>query len=252
MPSGVYVRTEEIKKRISESNKGRKMSLENRERLFKHGLSHTRFHNIWTGMKQRCIDKNCEAFLRYGARGITICEEWLDFVNFKNDMYDSYLKHCEDFGEKQTSIDRKDNEGNYCKENCRWATAKEQSANTSTRYRRIEKENEYKEYLKETKDNAVSYGLFWNRIKIGFTKAEIIKMPKNVTWEDVCKKEFLETKKDKIESLPNNWKKIIKYRFGLEGGRIRTLQETGDNFNLSRERVRQLVEKGVNRIFDTN
>lgn len=88
-----------------------------------HGMSKTSTYRIWCSMKQRCIDKNCEAYARYGGRGITICNEWLEsFENFLKDM-----------GEKPKgrSLDRIDNDGHYCKENCRWATRKEQSRNYS-------------------------------------------------------------------------------------------------------------------------
>ncbi len=77
-------------------------------------------HQSWSAMKQRCLNKTASDYPRYGGRGITICVEWDDYRTFLNDM-----------GERPEglSLGRIDNNGPYCKTNCRWESPTEQARN---------------------------------------------------------------------------------------------------------------------------
>lgn len=82
-------------------------------------------------MNWRCY-RNTIRKKYYKDKGISV--ERNTFQDFINDMYESYLEHCKLHWEKNTTIDRIDNDWNYCKENCRWATYKKQSINTSNNH----------------------------------------------------------------------------------------------------------------------
>lgn len=95
---------------------------------FKYDCKNNRLYHIWRGMKARCFNKNNANFPRYGGRGITVCEEWKDdFSSFSSWAYSNGYSD-------ELSIDRIDFDGNYCPENCRWATLTEQNNNKSNNF----------------------------------------------------------------------------------------------------------------------
>jgi hypothetical protein len=92
----------------------------NAERIVKHGMARSPVYRVWQAMIQRCENPKCDAYENYGARGITVCDEWHDFERFIADM---------GARPKGFSIDRIDNDQGYCKANCRWASTTQQLNN---------------------------------------------------------------------------------------------------------------------------
>lgn len=87
----------------------------------KHGRTETREYETWQRMLQRCFNENSLDYPDYGGRGITVCERWRD----------SFSNFFEDMGERPPllTLERLDVHGDYCPENCAWATQTEQSRN---------------------------------------------------------------------------------------------------------------------------
>ncbi len=104
-----------------------------------HGMEKTRTYKSWSSMIERCDNENAPNYHRYGGRGITVCDRWRKFEDFFSDM-----------GERppDTTIGRKDNDGNYCLENCSWQTPLEQQRNKRNTKLTIEKARKIRSLFK--------------------------------------------------------------------------------------------------------
>ena len=85
-----------------------------------HGMHNTRTYHAWENMKARCLNQHHPSFKGYGARGIGVCERWMQFENFFSDMGDCPAG---------LTLDRADNDKGYEPGNCRWADRLTQQAN---------------------------------------------------------------------------------------------------------------------------
>lgn len=135
-----------------------------------HGMTGTRLFNIWVDMRQRCSNPNYPQFYLWGGKGVKVCQEW------ENDFQAFYNWAISNGYDDTLSIERKDGCGDYEPSNCKWATPKEQSRNT-TGNRKITIDGETKLLCEWIEISPITTSTYYKRIKRGMTDKEALFTP---------------------------------------------------------------------------
>lgn len=139
-------------------------------RTFKHGMINTPTYSSWHGMKSRALNPNVTGWQYYGGRGIKVCERWLDFRNFLQDM-----------GERPegTSLERIDNDKGYEPGNCKWATKQEQFFNRRGTKLTLEKIEEMRRFYISHNINQKALGQMY-----GIDQSQVSRIVNNKAWSE--------------------------------------------------------------------
>jgi len=133
----------------------------------RHGQTETKLYKIWCGMLTRCTNSKRRNYKWYGARGIKVCDRWKVFEHFRDDM-----------GEppRGATLDRKERDGNYEPNNCRWASNQVQHNNRSNN-RRIVVNGESITVAESARASDVSYTTIVARLNRGWSGDEAVSRP---------------------------------------------------------------------------
>jgi len=135
-----------------------------------HGGTYTALYKAWIQMRHRCNNPADRGWHRYGGRGISVCERWQSFENFRADM-----------GERPVgmSLDRLDNDGNYEPSNCRWATPRQQIQNSS-RFQPLTHAGKTMSRREWEISLGLAKGVVTNRLRAGWSLERALTQPKIV------------------------------------------------------------------------
>lgn len=137
------------------------------DRTRRHGLSHSRTHNVWMNLRARCKNPKSHAYKDYGGRGITYDPRWESFDDFLADMGECPPGH---------QIDRKDNDGPYCKANCRWVMPRINSNNRRSN-RILEWKGKQITLADLAREVGVPLGRVHSRLQAGYSVEEAVSAP---------------------------------------------------------------------------
>lgn len=136
--------------------------------------SYDKLHAIWTQMRYRCSNPNAKNYHNYGGRGILVCDDWNDYITFKEWAISNGYDEKAERG--RCTLDRIDVDGNYCPENCRFITIELQERNKrNNRYVTIDgKTQSVAEWCEELDRN---YNTVFSRIKRNWDEVDAILTP---------------------------------------------------------------------------
>lgn len=133
-----------------------------------------RLYGVWCGMLNRCENQNTKSYKDYGARGIAVCPEWHTFKNFLDWAISSGYDQEAPFGEY--TIDRVDTNGDYCPENCRWVSYKQQARNNRHNHL-VTIDGETMPLVSAAEKYGISINTVKMRIKRGWSDVDAITTP---------------------------------------------------------------------------
>jgi hypothetical protein len=129
------------------------------DRTRTHGMRQTKIYNGYRAMRNRCYNVKQKSYKDYGAKGIKVCEAWKTFEGFYADMGATYRDGL--------TIERIDNQGNYCPENCKWIPKAEQAQN-KTNINLVEYSGEIAPLMTICKKYNLNYKLIYARMRRGW------------------------------------------------------------------------------------
>lgn len=188
----------------------------------------TRMYRTWLHMKERCGNPNNNRYYAYGARGIKVCDEWINSFHafFKWAIANGYAEDL--------TIDRIDSNGNYCPDNCRWVDIKTQQNNKRTN-RRIEFNGRTLTLAEWAKEIGLSDRTILFRLNKGMKPEEILTAKKTTAQE---------AQKMALESRKRN----KNYHSITINGEEKSLTEWADCFHISRKTVVSRIHRGWDEI----
>lgn len=134
----------------------------------KHGMARTTEYRVWAGMMSRCTNKNSAAYPDYGGRGIVVCSEWQEFLNFYQDM-GPRPSH-------EHTLERLDNNGPYSKDNCSWELHAVQMNNTRKNVF-IEHNGKVQTVAQWCRELGINYTTVQRRLRAGWAPATALTTP---------------------------------------------------------------------------